>query len=184
MEQKAFRKILWEEAGKAGLVLGLASTTYLFLTQLIGNSGIPAFAGAAAGLLLWCIKFAGCIWLMMFFMKRFVRQYPETDNGTAYRFGAATAVLSALVYAAAAFANTAFISADTINESIQALMGQMAPALDSNSATRMEEIIEKLPQVTFFSNLIYCTIYGSTLSFILSRNIPNRNPFAENNSDE
>jgi hypothetical protein len=48
----------------------------------------------------------------------------------------------------------------------------------------MEAYIEKLPQITFFSNLIYCTAYGTVLSFILSRNIPSRDPFADYKPDQ
>ena len=101
-----------------------------------------------------------------------------------YKFGMAVSVLSALVYAAASFANTAFISADMIAENMNVLMEQMAPMMDSNSADQMEDLMAKLPQITFFSNLFYCIIYGSAVSFILSRNIPNKNPFADKKSEE
>jgi hypothetical protein len=33
--------------------------------------------------------------------------------------------------------------------------------------------------VSFFTNLIYCFLFGVVLSAILSRNIPSRNPFAD-----
>jgi hypothetical protein len=63
-------------------------------------------------------------------------------------------------------------------------MQQMAPAMDSNTMAQMDDLMSKLPQMTFFSNLFYCTIYGGVLSFILSRNIPDRNHFANNTSEE
>ena len=56
--------------------------------------------------------------------------------------------------------------------------------LDSNSLAELDGMMDKLPQLTFFSNLIYCFIYGSLLSAILSRNIPSRDPFASNKPDE
>ena len=116
-------------------------------------------------------------------MKKFTKQNPSIGNSTTYRFGMAASVLSALVYAAASFANAAFISADMIAENINLLMEQMAPMMDSNSMSQMEDIMAKIPQITFFSNLFYCIIYGSCLSFILSRNIPSKNPFADNKSE-
>ena len=184
MEQKALRKTLWEEAGKAGLALGAVSTAYLFLTQLTGSVQMPALLTMLINTVLWAAKFGGCIWLMMFFMKKFAQQNPNVQNSTTFRFGMAASVLSALVYAAASFANTAFISADMIAENTRLLMEQMAPVMDSNSLNQMEGFMEKLPQITFFSNLFYCIIYGSILSFILSRNIPSKNPFANDNSAE
>ena len=60
----------------------------------------------------------------------------------------------------------------------------MAPVMDSNARNQMDDIVAKLPQITFFSNFFYCIIYGSVLSFILSRNIPNKNPFADNKTEE
>ena len=183
MEQKALRKTLWEEAGKAGLALGAVSSAYLFLTPFLGNAEMPAFASMLITSILWAAKFGGCIWLMMYFMKRFTSQNPEIGNNTTYRFGLAVSVLSALVYAAASFANTAFFSADMIAENMNLLMEQMAPMMDSNSADQMEDLMAKLPQITFFSNFFYCIIYGSALSFILSRNIPSKNPFADNKSE-
>ena len=184
MEQKALRKILWEEAGKAGLALGAVSTAHLFLTQLATSIEMPTLLSMLASTILWAGKFGGCIWLMMHFMKKFAQENHNVQNGTTFRFGMAASVLSALVYAAAAFANTAFISADMIVENTKILMEQMAPFMDSNSVNQMEGFMERLPQITFFSNLFYCIIYGSLLSFILSRNIPNTNPFANNNSAE
>ena len=97
---------------------------------------------------------------------------------------ALSATIMCAVPVAASFANTAFISADVINEQFAVLMQQLKPAMDSNSINQMNEIMDKLPQLTFFSNLFYCAIYGSTLSFILSRNIPSRDPFASNTADE
>ena len=183
MEQKALRKNLWEEAGKAGLALGAVSSAYLFLTQYLGGAETPSVVTMLVTAILWVGKFGGCIWLMVYFMKRFVLQNPGIGNNTTYRFGMAASVLSALVYAAASFANTAFISADMIAENMAVLMEQMAPMMDSNSANQMEDLMAKLPQITFFSNLFYCIIYGSALSFILSRNIPNKNPFADTKTE-
>ena len=180
MEQKALRKTLWEEAGKAGLVLGAVSSVYLFLTQFLGESEMPALISMLVTTILWAAKFGGCIWLMMYFMKRFAQQNAGIENNTTYRFGLAVSVLSALIYAAAAFANTAFVSADMIAENMKVLMEQMAPMMDSNSANQMEDLMARLPQITFFSNFFYCIIYGSARSFIRSRNIPNKNPFADN----
>lgn len=184
MEQKAIRKTLWEEAGKAGLVLGAVSSAYLFLTQFLGEAEMPAIATMLITTILWAAKFGGCIWLMMYFMKKFAKQNPGIQNSTTYRFGLAVSLLSALVYAAVTLANTSFISADSINEQMNLIIEQMAPVMDANSRNQMNELMAKLPQITFFSNFFYCTIFGSALSFILSRNIPDKNPFADNKSEE
>ena len=184
MEQNAIRRQMWEDAGKAGLILGIISTAYLFLSQLLSGIQISSVLSVAISTILWAAKFGGCIWLMMYFMKRLVAKMPGADNSTSFRFGMIVSILSALVYSAASFANIAFISGDAIVEQTNLMLQQMAPMMDSNSMEHMDKMMEKLPQITFFSNLIYCFFFGTILSFILSRNIPSRNPFENNTSEE
>lgn len=184
MEQNTIRKNIWEEASKAGLALGLVSTVYLFITTFLAGAEMSTFLNMTISFLLWAVKFAACIWLMMKFMRRFVGRNAEADNSSTFRFGVVTALLSALIYAAASFANVAYISADMYSEQMNMLMQQMAPMMDSNTLKQMDEMLGIMPQLTFFSNLIYCFFYGTILSFILSRNIPDRNPFAHRSSDE
>ena len=50
--------------------------------------------------------------------------------------------------------------------------------------SQMDKMMGKMPQITFFSNLIYCFIFGTILSLILSRNIPSKDPFAASRPDE
>jgi hypothetical protein len=179
MEQNQLRKNLWNGAAKAGLVLGGVSSVYLFASQFITAAGMSGFLSGLFSLLLWAAKFGGCIWLMKFFMKKFASENGNVQNSTTFRFGMLSAFLSALVYAAVSFANVAFISADMFTEQMNALMQQMAPMMDSNTMSQMDKTMQNLPQLTFFSNLIYCSIYGTLLSAILSRNIPDRNPFVD-----
>lgn len=179
MGQNQLRKNLWNDAGKAGLVLGAVSSAYMFISQFLSTAGIPGFLNALIGLLLWAAKFGGCIWLMTFYMKKFAAENVEAENSTTFRFGMVTAFLSALVYSAISLANVAFLSADMYMEQTNMIMQQMAGMMDSNTMSQMEKTIENLPQLTFFSNLIYCSIYGTLLSGILSRNIPSRNPFSD-----
>ena len=64
------------------------------------------------------------------------------------------------------------------------VMQAYAQFMDSNSLSQMDKMLAKMPQITFFSNLIYCFIYGTVLSAILSRNIPSRDPFADYRPEE
>lgn len=183
MGQNQLRKNLWNDAGKAGLVLGGVSSAYMFISQFLSTTEIPGFLSALIGLLLWTAKFGGCIWLMTFFMKKFAVENTEAENSATFRFGMVTAILSALVYSAVSLANVAFISADMYTEQTNMIMQQMAGMMDSNTMSQMEKTIQNLPQLTFFSNLIYCSIYGTLLSGILSRNIPSKNPFADHKQE-
>lgn len=172
------RRNIWDTASKAGLALGLASAIYMFLTQWTGQSEMSPFIVMVLNGIFWLVKFLGCIWLMMFFMKKFASENPQADNSITFRLGMAMALLSALVFSAISFANVAFISPELFTEQIDTAMQQMAPMLDSNTLSQVEKTMQNLPQITFISNLIYCFLYGLILSFILSRNIPSRDPFA------
>ena len=179
MEQNVIQKNMWNTAGKAGLFLGLTSTAFLFISQFLGQIEIPALVSSILSFALWAVKFVGCIWLMKFFMKKFATENEIKNNSHTFKFGMLTALLSALVYAAISFANVAFISPDLFAEQMDTVMQQMAPMMDSNTQSLMEKYFEILPQITFVSNLIYCFIFGTILSFILSRNIPSTDPFAD-----
>lgn len=173
------RRNMWNSAGKAAIYFGLISSAYLFLTQYLGRIQMPTFAAGLLGFILWTAKFGGCIWLMMFFMKKFAAGNSSADNSSTFRFGMITAFLSAIIFSAAAFADVAFINPDQYSEVIDETMQNYARFLDSNAINALDNVMGKLPQITFFSNLIYCSIYGTVLSAILSRNIPPKDPFSD-----
>lgn len=178
------KRIIWDSAAKAGLAFGAISSVYMFATQFLSSGEMSAFAMMAMSSILWIAKFVGCIWLMMFFMKKIVKNHPEADNSTTFRFGALTGVLSALIYAAVSFANYEFISPDFISSQLDATMQQLAPMMDSNTMAQTEKMLNNMSSITFFSNLIYCSIYGILLSAILSRMIPSKDPFADYKPNE
>lgn len=184
MEQNVIQKNMWNTAGKAGLVLGLISTAYMFITKWTGQAEMSAFLVMILNGLLWCLKFGGCIWVMMFFMKKYCAENPDADNKRTRRLGSMMALLSALVYSAFCLADVTFISPDFYTDQIDQAMQTAAPMLDSNSLAEVEGMMNKLPQITFFSNLIYCFVYGSLLAAILSRYIPSKDPFASYKPDE
>jgi len=184
MENRVSRKDLWDGAGKAGLVLGLVSIAYVVLTQLLsklnGSVGMN-FLVILVSFLLWIAKFGGCIYLMKFFMKRFADAHPGVDNSDTFRFGMVTALLSALIFSAFDMAYLTWISPDALSESMDAVKEAYGSMLTSESLEMMDNI--NLGHVTFFANLIYCFLFGTVLSAILSRNIPSRNPFANPGRD-
>lgn len=184
MESEINRKDFWNEAGKAGLVLGAISAAYMFLTQFLSSAGLTGFLSTLLSFILWGAKFAGCIWVMMFMMKRYIIINPKATNSDTFRFGMLAAVLSAFVYSAISFANVAYISADLYAVQMEALLQVYEQFMDSNMMAEMDKWTERMPQLTFLSNMIYCTIYGIVLSFILSRNIPSKDPFAGYKPDE
>ena len=185
MDQNALNKNCWNAAGIAGLALGAVSTAYLFAGQwLAGNLESASLWQQVIALVLWTVKFGGCIWLMKYFMTKFATENNGTDNRDAFRMGMTTALLSAIMYSAIYLANMLYLSADFYEQTFQAVIEQMRPTLDSNSLTMLERLIGNLPKIMFFYNLTYCTIFGTVLSAILSRNIPTHFPQADEKPEE
>lgn len=185
MEQNVLTKNIWNAAGKAGLALGAVSTAYLFAGQwLAGNLEPATLWQQVVALILWAAKFGGCIWLMKFFMVKFAYENSVTNKSIVFRMGMTIALLSAVVYSAIYLANMLYISADYYDQIFQTVVEQVKPALDSNSLTALEKVIGNLPQIMFVYNLIYCFLFGTVLSAILSRNIPSSLPQADNKTEE
>lgn len=178
MKETVTGRILWNNAGKAGAVLGLVSAAFMFISQAMAGTGSPVVS-TALNILLWTVKFVGCIWLMRFFMLRLCLRYDGVTNSVTMKYGAAIAFLSALIYSAFLLANLLFITPDLIDMQFDQMMQMYSGMLDSNSLTMMENMRESYPQIAFFTQLIYCFLYGTLLSFILSRYIPKNDPFAD-----
>lgn len=179
------KKILWDSAGKAGLVLGAVCVAYIAISSFATGLGSDSkFAAALISLLntcLWIAKFVGCILLMKMFMKKFAATDTGITNSDTFKFGSAVALLSGLIYSAFYLAWVLFIQPDSFQEAFE-LFSQNA-AIDSGTFSELENLLPKMPVISFFSNLIYCWLFGTVVSAIFSRNIPSRNPF-ENNIDE
>lgn len=182
MEETSTRQVIWNEAGKAGAALGLLCVAVMLLNILVGK--IPTEGNIALSALttflnivLWAVKFVGCILLMRFFMVRLVVAHPDYTGVETLRLGTASALLSALIVAAAFLCQALFITPDMFADSFAQVLAQAGPSMDANSRAVMEKMQDKMPVIGFFSQLIYCFLYGYILSAILSRRIPPRNPF-------
>lgn len=172
---------IWESAGKAGLVLGGVSILYMLCTMLTAKwaeAGGPVFLVAVLNFALWAVKFWACLYLMRFFMQRFALAAPEADGSRVFRFGMLTALLSALIYSAFYLAYTSFIDPGFFDATLEAL--QDNPFLDSNTMSQMEEMIPRMPTISFFANLIYCWLFGTVLAAIYAQRIVPQNPFTDN----
>lgn len=173
------KKVIWNAAGKDGLILGGISVAYLALNWAMSFLKAETFLVIALtnilNVVLWAVKFYACITFMKVALINFSNENPEADNAMVFRFGSLVALLSALVYSAAYLAYMQYLAPDMIEQVISSLRDN--PMMDSNSLQALDSIMPKLPSITFFSNLIYCSLFGTVLSAILSRNIPSRNPF-------
>lgn len=172
-------KNIWNSASSAGLAMGMVSVAYMYIGNILNTSGLSAGVVSLIGVPLWIAKFAGCIFLMKFFMKKFHTDHPEATNKDVFRMGALTALLSAFFFASLQFIDMAYLSVEFYAEQYEVVMQQYSSIMDSNSLNMITKFMDVLPQFTFVWTLIYCTAFGSVLASILSRNIPSKDPFAD-----
>ena len=168
------KNIFWNAAGRAGLALGCVSIAHMVLGALTPKIGSTGLTIAVSGLL-WCLKFGGCIWLMLHFMKKFLAENPEADTRGAFRLGAASALLSALLFSAFYLAWSLFIQPDMFTEAFESV--RSSSMMNAASLEMLDEMMPKMPAIGFFTNFFYCWIYGTVLSAILSSSLKSRNPF-------
>ena len=180
--------ILWEKASKAGIVLGLVSATYLLLSSLLArfagniNSG---FLLTLLSMLLWSVKFIACIGLMKYFMIRLKLSYKGVNSNLAFKFGLRVALLSAFVYSVCYLANLLYLSKDIIQAQMDLIMNQYANMVDSNTMNAMTKMQDSIPLMSTVFNLIYCFLFGTVLSKILSKTlIPDEDFYQDNDTTE
>ena len=169
-------------AARSGLILGLVSIVYMVCTALMGKiqaSGVGAAAVNVTGVLLWAAKFWFCIHLMKVFMKQYADTHEGVTGRDTFRFGSLTALLSALLFSGFSLAWMLFIQPDMLSESMDSVMQMYEGILTEDQLSSMEELIPRMPTITFFINLTWCWLFGTVLAAIFSRNIPSRNPFDE-----
>ena len=168
------------DAGVAGLILGTVTTAFLFTGMLIPKISMPAVVSRIFVLILWAVKFWFCIKLMQYFLTKAYTKYDQINKNNLLLYGTMIAFFSALIYAAAQLVNILFISNEEMLKAINTSIAQMYTMMDSNTKATISKTLRYLPQITFISNLIYCFIYGTILSFILTNLIfKNNTPFAD-----
>lgn len=176
MEQSTIRSNRWNEAARYGLVFGAISSAYMFLGHL-QIQGIFGF-------LLWAAKFVGCIKLMKYAMRKFSTDNPSAVRSDIFKLGALIAVLSALVYSAVAVADMLYIFPEYYQTAYATMIEQAAQTLPAQQIEEMKAMLADIHQYTFIGNFIYCSLFGVVLSFILSRSIPQQDPFRNYKPDE
>ena len=171
MEQNTIRSNSWNEAAKFGLVLGFISVAYLYFGHLQMNLGQTGVISAVLGLLVWAAKFTGCIMLMKFAMRKFILNNSEATTSDIFKLGAKIALLSALVFSVFTVADQIYIFPEYYKEVYALMREEYAQSLPAEQVKEIKNMLVNAPKIAFIGTFIYCTAYGTVLSFILSRTI-------------
>lgn len=168
MKKTMDNNAVWNEAGKGALYLGGLSILCLSLKELSTLSG-SNFLMTAAAVILWAVEFFGCMLLMKRSLLDFRDKYEGVKMADTAKLGRRMALLSGLLLASA----QALIIMKMPQEEVTALADQLSGAMTMGASEReaMDSMLDKLPVFTFVFQWLYCFLYGTVLSSILSRYI-------------
>lgn len=176
-------KAIWNEATKAGLMFGLVSVAYnyisVYLGSLVGSSFLLNFFASVGVWLLRVAKIVGLILLMRACMTRLTRNYIEVTNGDTFLLGIAISALSAIIVAGFTLLDCTVLLPTHYQDVMNQVMAELQPSMDANLRSAMEDVLSNFSGIMFWSTLFYCILYGVILSRILSRRIPAQDPFAD-----
>ncbi|MBR5255984.1 MAG: hypothetical protein IKV62_04320 [Bacteroidales bacterium] len=179
---KLDNKSLWNEAGRVGFVFGGFSALCLLLREGAALTK-SSFLIQAAAIILWAVEFFGCILLMKKYMLDLRDKFDGVTVIDTYRFGRRVALLSGMILAAV----TAILVMNTPEETIASLIEQVNTSfasLGSISDDEKARLGDKLPLYTFIGRWIYCFLYGSLLSSIMSRYIFAQDMFRQDGGNQ
>ena len=176
VKMKLDNKTLWNEAGRVGFVFGGFSSLCLVLQEGAALTG-STFLVQAAAIILWAVEFFGCILLMKKYMLDLRDKFDDVTMVDAYRFGRRVALLSGLILAAVDAVIIMKMPQDTVESVISELNTAVSGKLGAGFEGEVGKFVDKLPLYTFLGQWLYCFLYGSLLSAIMSRYIFLQGPF-------
>ena len=180
---KLDNKTLWNEAGRVGFVFGGFSSLCLVLQEGAALTG-STFLVQAAAIILWAVEFFGCILLMKKYMLDLRDKFDDVTMVDAYRFGRRVALLSGLILAAVDAVIIMKMPQDTVESVISELNTAVSGKLGAGFEGEVGKFVDKLPLYTFLGQWLYCFLYGSLLSGIMSRYIYLQGPFQGRGGDD
>jgi hypothetical protein len=168
MKKTMDNNAVWNEAGKGALYVGGLSVLCLSLKELSALSG-SNFLMTAAAVILWSVEFFGCILLMKRSLLDFRDKYEGVKMADTAKLGRRIALLSGLLLASA----QALFIMQMPQEDMTAMVDQLSSTMSMGAAEReaVDGVLDKLPVFTFVFQWLYCFLYGTVLSSILSRYI-------------
>lgn len=185
MSEGISAKTIWNDAARTGLMLGIVTVALQALAQLVTGLIDNAILKGLSEFFLWAVKFVACILLMRMFLKNFIKAHPEAINKDTRHYGEAIAVLSAFIVAAYTLVYYLYINPDVVRESMDMIRESYSSFMTGSQIDEIENAMADLPVISFFTVFIYCSLYGTLLSGILSNNIPaRRSIFDEPDEDE
>jgi hypothetical protein len=172
MEPKTTSISNWSEAARDGLFLSLITVVLISFNALVDN--------AALKMLIWLVKFVGSVWLLHFFMKKFMKVEPSSS---VFKQGVRICLFSSLICAVYIFFMYTFLFPELVTETFEAFYS--APefaSLPSNVTDMLLKIEDNFAKYSCISTFIWNFILGVIISAIIARAITPKTIFTDDNN--
>ena len=179
MKEVVDNKTLWNEAARVGIVFGLFSSVCLGLKEAAALTNSTLLVTAAA-IILWAVEFFGCILLMKKYMLDELEKHEGMTQLQLYKFGRRVALLSGFILAVVNAVIVSFVPDETLAETLNETMAAMPASMQADAEDTMALMMDKFPLLTFLGQWLYCFLYGSILSAIMSRYVSVYSVFKRN----
>jgi len=170
MKEEITNKQIWNDAARVGIVFGVFSSVCLGLKEAAALTG-STFLTMAASIILWAVEFFGCIMLMKKYMIAEAKQHEGISQLQLYKFGRRVALLSGLILAAVNAVIVSLTPDETIEAAFSQAMSSVPANMQADAADSMNMMLSNFPIFIFIGQWLYCFLYGSVLSAIMSRNV-------------
>ena len=164
----------WKSAATDGLILSAITIVYLLVTNLL-----PAGAkwSSFVTIPLWIAKFGGCIWLLYWLMRLYSMKFETVTYKSSFAYGTLVSLFSAIVCSCWQY----FSMTVLFSKSTDSMMAQVISAMSSQYTEEQMEaimpVLDNLPQISLFANLVYFTLFGLIVSAITANYTKKVNPF-------
>ena len=165
-------KSFWNSAAINGLLFSLITIIASLLQSAFKIEGIMA-------ILLWCVKFGGCVYLLYYYMKQYSNTAEVVSYGEAFKYGFALCVFSSIVCTCYMFISITWIFPETIDIAMEQIQTVIATGgYSSEQEEAIFNVADRLPQLTIISSLIYYILIGAVMSSIIANFTKKTDPFA------
>ncbi len=166
----------WNSAALAGVILAAVTIAMDLVSNLAARAG--GFGGSLLTFIAWAAKIALCVYIFRFLLIRFYDGFDEVDYERLKGYGMKLALFSSILVTGFSAVQMILLNPDTVSEAMAAAQQSYASMMDSNSQALLEKMMPKMPLYTSIFSLIYCFIWGWTLSIAFSKKIAPYDPFA------
>ncbi|MBE6225135.1 MAG: DUF4199 domain-containing protein [Bacteroidales bacterium] len=163
----------WSCAAMDGLYLSIVTVIYTLVLSVLQPEGFLVRS------IIWIAKFAGCLYLLWYFMKKWSDKSDTISYGQSFNYGFIVCIFSSIVCACFGYAQVEWLFPEQIDEAFAVTKETMAAqgSLNSTTENALEMLMANYGRFTLFISLFYYAAFGAVASAITANFTKKENPF-------